>query len=270
MSTDELKKILLSGLIGIVVSGFLVLASYARITTPIQDVFDVIAEPVQSVGLSLDRSISGFFGSFGAFGRYRSENESLREEITLLRLQLAELEALRTENEYLKNVAGISDSPEPEYLMAEVLGYERDVVGVSGIKLSLGEKDGVEEGAIVFASQGALLGRVTSVGRYTCVIETIASPQARIPVKIVGSAGLGLLAGDDGNGLVIESVDRNAITPIGATAVTTGENGDYPALLIIGRVKGEEIDPASSFKKVVVEPLFDVESIRYVLIEVES
>lgn len=266
MSTDELKKTLLAGLVGVVISGLLVLASYARITAPVQDVFDIIFEPLQTVGLSIDRSLTHFFQNIGAFDRYRSENSALREEITMLRLQSAELEILRSENEYLRKVAGVSLATEDEYLMARVLGYERDIAGTGGIKISTGEADGVYESAIVFASHRALLGKVVAVGRYTSVVETIASPQARIPVKIEGTGALGFWVGERSDGFVVESVDRNAVVPIGANVVTTGEGGHYPPMLLVGTVKSEEVDPASSFKLVIIEPLYELKSINYVLV----
>jgi len=269
VSTEELRKLLLSGFVGVTVSGLLVLSSYARLVAPVQDVFDYIAEPVQTVGLSIDRGITQFFNSFGSFASIRTENQSLRDEVVALREKTSELEALRDENEYLRNLTGVSSGINTEMVLAEVLSYERDIAGTSGIKLSKGEIDGVYEGAIVYAQYGALLGRVVSVGQYTCIIETIATPQQRMPVMIEGSSALGLLIGENDEILVVENVDRNAITPIGASVVTTGESSDYPPLLAVGTVKSEVIDPASAFKKLEVEPLFDEETLSFVLIELQ-
>ena len=266
MSTEELRKLLLSGLIGVTVSGLLALSSYAKIVTPVQDIFDMVAKPLQETGLSIDRGITRFFDSFGTFSTLKTENQTLRDEVVALRQQNTALEALREENEYLRSVSGISAGVDTEYLLAEVLSYERDISGESGIKLSKGSVDGVYEGAIVYSEHWALIGRVVSVGQYTCVIETIATPKARIPVKVTGTSALGLLSGEAGDVLVVENVDRNAITPIGATVVTTGESSDYPPLLAIGTVSAELVDPANAFKALEVEPLFDPETLSFVLI----
>lgn len=266
MSTEELRKLIISGVVGVVVSGLIVLLSYAKIVPPVHDVFDLITTPLQKAGLSIDRNLTGFFESLGALPALKRENQLLKDEVLALREQTTELEALRAENDYLRGVSGVSVEPETTLLVAEVLSYERDVAGISGIKLSRGSSDEVYEGAIVYTEYGALIGRVISVSKYTCIIETIATPKTGIPVKVVNTSALGLLQGQFGDVLLVENVDRNAVTPVGSAVVTTGESSLYPPSLAVGTISSEIVDPANTFKQIELEPLFDPETLSFVLI----
>lgn len=269
MTTEKLKSLLKNSLIGIVVSGLLILSNYAQVLTPVQNLFDQALVPIQVAISTTDTKIKRFFSGIGSIGSSKYEARILREEVVRLQSENSELAELKAENEYLRTQINAKDRVKMEYLVAEVVSFDRDVVGVGRLKLNVGSSDDVEIGRIVVASRGVLLGRVVSVQKYTCMIEMVTDPTDKIPVKIENKNIRGLFIGQSGDSFLVENISREASISAGKRVITSGEDGNYPTGLLMGVVKEETVEPTSAFKTLILEPLFDLSELHYVLVEAQ-
>lgn len=177
----------------------------------------------------------------------------LEARLVLMAVDRQELEAIEAENLRLKEALLVK--PEAS-LPALATGLLTDSGGK--MRLNLGEREGIKEGMILTDAAGILVGKVSSVGRYTSLVELPSDRDVRIPVRLIGKSTQGILTGD-GLGINLTEVLQAESLNVGDIIVTAGGEGDYPEGLVIGQVteltgkaaeitKGAQIKPLSDLK----------------------
>lgn len=169
------------------------------------------------------------------------------------------------ENERLKKLLGAPLPPNWKFIEAKVIGISEKM------RLDRGKHDGIKEGMVVI-SENILVGRVVAVQESTSLVQLVSDPNSKIPVivKRANSAGIqarGLLLGQYGEKLVLDRILQSEGVQKGDLVVTSGEE-EWLADLLIGQI--EEVAPqtAEVYKRAIISPLIDYQSLRIVFLVV--
>ncbi len=125
------------------------------------------------------------------------EIERLRGALAEQRLANAENGVLAQENLDLRSALGVPARADYVPVLARVLGRD-PASGGRRLRLDRGTLHGLAVGQAVLA-HGALLGRVLEVSPHSAVAQTLADPDCRVSVRLVGANAHGVLFGRGGN-----------------------------------------------------------------------
>lgn len=200
----------------------------------------------------------------------RAENDRLRAELQLLRATQEENAALRMHLGFVER--------NPSLIVAEVVSSGGADAWSRRIRLGKGSDQGVRPGAPVLAPEG-LVGHVVETTETTADVLLITDPNSHVAcvMSAVGAAPLhGILSGSGGAlapllsgapALRLDYLDRNAAAPPGATVVTSGLGGLYPAGIAVGTVREVTLDTSGLYARALVDPAAPLRTLRaaYVL-----
>jgi rod shape-determining protein MreC len=146
--------------------------------------------------------------------------------------KLAELEA---QNEILRKQLGIGKLNNKKDLIAgQVIGSSptsfREVLVVDK-----GRNDGVKKGDSVVSNK-FLLGKVEKVYPHSSHIQLITSTDSVVNGLIQETRARGIVKGQIGYGLKMESIPKQAKIEAGQRVITSGLGGGFPKGLIIGYI----------------------------------
>jgi rod shape-determining protein MreC len=198
----------------------------------------------------ISRYVSGFLNR-GALIR---EKEELKKENRVLLGRLAELEALKRENDFLRNELKVAPRLSGKLLMTEIFSIQKDGL-YSTILINKGKNDGVDKAMAVVTSGNILAGTVGEVFDNSALVLLVDDPRSVISVRFLES---GILAEAEGNlgSLKINQVGYQEEVKEGDMIVTSGLDGLIKSLPV-GRVVKVE-SGSGLFKEVIAKPLFDL------------
>jgi len=232
----------------------------------LKQAFLAVITPVQA-GLSwLWQGIESLWTDYIFLRKVKSENQRLEAENLLLRqenLILRQvLERLEKEIEIKERLNQLT-SP---VVIASVIGSDGGNIFQSLI-LNRGSKHGIKANMAVLDPEGNLVGRVIGpVLPWSCRVQLI-TDEASGTAVITSSHGISGVLRGDGRGrcyLDYVLVTSPEISP-GEEITTSGLDGLYPAGIRVGRIISVSIENAL-FKKVEVEPFFQINGLRQVAI----
>ncbi len=183
------------------------------------------------------------------------EYEKLSGEVDVLQ---AKIDLLTIENKRLKDLL---EAPYPvtwDFISAKVLGGERYMV------IDRGLRDGVKPGMVVITSS-ALVGRVFSVHEKTSQVLYLWDPESKVSAK-TDKGTRGLLVGQFGNRVEFTRVlQKDSLNELD-TVYTTGEESEFPADLVIGKIDSVAAQEEEVYKLGVVALTADYAKLDYVFV----
>lgn len=246
---------------------FLALFLPANISNQIKHGIALPIAPFQKVTAFAINNISSFFGRLFPFVESEGENERLKQDVFRLKnlvIKQADL-IYRLKNE----IKGLSDFYERgeasvRPVIANVIGYDT-LEFKKSILLDAGNKHGVSINDTVI-SGNALVGRVSSVARFTSCVQLITDPDIRVPARVLETRDQGIVTGDSSFVCQMEYVPDSADVKEGYRIVTSGAGGTYSSSIPIGTViKGEKME-GNLFLNISVRPIANVSKIESVLV----
>jgi rod shape-determining protein MreC len=128
--------------------------------------------------------------------------------------------------------------------------------------------DGLATDTPVISSAG-LIGKTGKMAPHMAEVILLTDEACRVSARIDGTLEQGILSGERGGldlrpDLRLRFLNRAATISPGATVVSTGEGGVFPAGLLIGRVKRFEVKDITG--EAVVEPVVDFSQLRHVFV----
>lgn len=142
----------------------------------------------------------------------------------------------------------------------------RDPQGwMSFCTLDVGSQDGVKLGNPVTTAEG-LVGQVTEVGPDTCRVRLLTDSRAVAAGRVHQRKASGVLQGVGASSLELRYLDPDARIHEGDLVVTSGQDGQFPEGLKVGRVETVRLVPDSNYQAAVVQPLAPLDSMRTVLV----
>ena len=206
--------------------------------------------------------------------RLAKENESLRQQLSALQSQTAELATLTQQNQELKQLNTVPTNPRFTSLGAEVIGRLQDESGTSYL-INRGGRDGLAPGLAVVAgladsnassstSSALLVGLVREVNQTSATFTLTTSSSSQVLVEVVNANhSRGVAAGEYNLGLELQFVPLGDKLTAGEQVVTSNLDSRVPPGLIIGAITAVEQHEGDFFVTATLAPPQPLERFRF-------
>ena len=202
--------------------------------------------------------------------RLAADNLRLKEEISVLRMRMADYDLLAAENSGLRKALDFERRNPGKWIAAPVLS-RGGVLGTGDVlRLGKGSIAGVCKGAAVASPEG-LVGRVSEVSPHTAEVRLITDPSLKVACEVVPAvAGARAVFGILSGGRLMH-LDRDLAVPERAKIVTSGLGGVYPRGIVVGFLaNGTHEDETQLEREGAVTPAVDFAALENVLIHREE
>jgi rod shape-determining protein MreC len=236
-----------------------------RYLESIRNGLSVLVYPLQRLVTApskLWHEVDDFFSSHNSLIR---DNAALHHQHTLDVAQLLQLEALKAENQHLRNLLMVQQRADYPMQLAEIMYVERDIFNRK-ILLDKGAQAKVLAGQIVMDDSG-IVGQVTRVYPWMSEVTLITDKDHAVPVQVLrnGLRAVVFGSGDTGE-LALRYMPISSDIQNGDVLVTSGIDGTYPVGLPVAKVTHVERDPAYPFARILCAPIAGVDKRRQLLI----
>ena len=227
-----------------------------------------IADFVQSPVTTISTSVSGYFGSIANLRSAQSENDSLKQKIQELQVEIKQKDDLADENARLKNLLGLKQQSKINVLPARIIGRDPSIWFDSSI-IDKGSLDGVKLNMPV-VTDGGLVGRVTAVGPLTSQVDMVTRDKSGVG-GVIGEIGvsnaLGVVSGTSKKDIVeMRYVAGSFDVQPGQVVYTTGQDGIYPPGLKIGEIVEVVSGSATTPHRIFIRPSAGLTSMQEVAV----
>jgi len=194
-----------------------------------------------------------------------TDNAKLRQQHDADAAQLAQLQAIQSEDTQLRTLLELKQRVDYPMQLAEIVYVERDIFKRKLI-VDKGSQANVLAGQVVVDDNG-VVGQVTRVYPWLSEVTLVTDKDHAVPIQLVRN---GLRAVVFGSGDISEMSLR--YMPVssdiveGDVLVTSGIDGLYPPNLPVAKVVKIERDPAYPFARITCAPLAGVDRHRALLI----
>jgi len=225
---------------------------------------DFVQSPVTTVSVY----VSDYFQRISSLRTAQDDNETLKQEIQELRVELQSKQDLAVENERLKTLLQFKQETKYQVLAARVIG--RDPSGwFNSAIINRGTADGVKL-YMPIVTNGGLIGRVTAVSPLTSQITMITDERSGVGA-IIGELGqngvLGLVSGAKDKGLLeMRYVPGTSEVKVGEFVFTTGQDGIYPPGLKLGEIVDVRLGSATIPHTIFIKPSSGISSMQEVAV----
>jgi rod shape-determining protein MreC len=169
---------------------------------------------------------------------------------------IAENEELKGENTFLRESLGLKNYPEISLISGRIIS--KDYISDS-ILINTGSKDGVKVGFPVAINNNILIGRVSEVYDNYSRVKLLSSKDNLTDVSINGVVAL---AKGKGSELIsLEMFPHDKDLKEGDLILTSSLGGNYPAGLVIGKVKNPKKIDSEPFQFSEIEKPYNIFSI---------
>ncbi|MDK2949139.1 MAG: rod shape-determining protein MreC [Patescibacteria group bacterium] len=189
-----------------------------------------------------------------------NSNCDLVEDQELISL-MAENEELQRENKFLKDSLGLKDYPEVSVISGRIIS--KDYLS-DNILINSGSKDGVKIGFPVVIGNNILIGRVSEVYNNYSRVKLLSLKDNLTDVSINGIVALA--KGKGSEVIALEMFPRDKELKEGDIILTSSLGGNYPAGLVIGKVKNPKKIDNEPFQISEIEKAYNLFSIDRVSI----
>jgi len=225
----------------------------------------VAVYPIQ-MSIELPGAVSAWFSeSVSTRRRLQEENDSLRTQQMMQKVQLQKLAALEAENIRLRELLDSSFKVGEKVLIAELLSVNLDPYKHQ-VVVNKGDLDDIYSGQPLLDAKG-VMGQIVHVGPYTSTAMLITDTSHAIPVQ-VNRNGLRTIAIGSGtiNRLELPYIPNNADIRAGDLLITSGLGGHFPPGYPVAEVSAVQHDPGQTFSIVAATPLAELNRSREVLL----
>jgi rod shape-determining protein MreC len=190
------------------------------------------------------------WGDAGEVRELRKKNAALKAQLAwesewrhAQELRLRQLDELPAESQGFRPVG------------ARILSYDASALRRTAV-LNRGAGAGVTPNAPVLWN-GALIGRVDSVGPWSCSVVLVGDRQCSIGVRCARTRVQGVLKSAGGGVAQVDDIAAQADIRAGDLFVTSGMDGVFPPGLFVGECAEASGESGAIFQWVVVKPAFD-------------
>lgn len=219
-------------------------------------------------------AIGEFFGNLRDLQNVYEENAVLKASLHNYFALQAQVNDLETENERLRKIAGLMQSPRGKTLIpANVVDRQPDLWH-DILTIDAGSAQGVQKDMAVVTADNALVGRVWAVHDHSAVVQLL-TDTSRQPVGIsaiilgVGpTPPLGIInkVSPDQRTVQMTSIGMDYDIKPGLTVETSGYGGLFPKGLIVGTVSSVMRGEDGMTKTAIVRPLANLDNLQEVFV----
>ena len=193
------------------------------------------------------------------------DNAGLHQRHLTDAAQLQQLQALREENQHLRQLLAVQQRADYPMQLAEIVYIERDIFKRK-LLLDKGAQANVLAGQVVIDDSG-IVGQVTRVYPWLSEVTLITDKDHAVPVQLLRSGLRAVVFGSgDTSELALRYMPVSADIQVGDVLVTSGIDGTYPPNLPVAKVSRIERDSAYPFARIQCSPVAGVGKQRQLLI----
>lgn len=224
------------------------------IVTPIQYLVDLPRQAYDSLSTNLKTRKS-----------LMEENAALRTEQMLLKVEVQKLAALQKENVELRALLKSTPNIEGKVVVAQLLAVDIDPFSHK-VLINKGSRDGVFVGQAVLDASG-VMGQVISVTPFSSHVLLLTDSRSAIPAEISRNGMRTIVIGTgDPNILQLLDIAKTADIQEGDILVSSGLGKGFPAGYPIGKVLRVSLRSGSSFARIYIQPMAQLNRSRLVLL----
>lgn len=197
-------------------------------------------------------------------GALETENRAIRE----LNIQLSE-EVMRMreailENQRLRKMLELKEKNPEELVIAEVVG-KSTVQLRNYVTIDKGKSSGIDYGMSVRTDAG-LVGIIIGLTENYSLVELILNRNVKIACKFQRTGINGIVVWEGGEHLLVKNIPESFDVVVGDIIETSDFSNRYPNFIPIGKVVKVESDKGSLFKRILVEPFANFNSLDQVFV----
>ncbi len=231
-----------------------------------------IANFVQSPVTTVTASVTDYFQSISNLRSAQTENDTLKQRVQELEVQVQKSEELAEENERFKGLLNLKSESKYKILPAQIIGRDPSAWFDDSV-INRGSLDGVKLNMPI-VNNGGLIGRVVAVSPLTARINLVTKDKSGLG-GVIGELGtsnaIGVVSGNGKRELLeMGYVPGTIDVQVGEIVYTTGQDGIYPAGLKIGEVVEVRAGSATVPQQIFIKPsarLFAMEEVAVLLYE---
>ena len=228
-------------------------------------VFSNVALPFYWLADTPGRFVTWARENFSSRASLLNRNRELREQTLLLKGQLLQMEALRVENQRLRDLFFAKATLPDDVRAVELIGVGPDPARHL-VVLNKGSRDGVHVGQAVLDADG-LVGQVVAVGSTSSRALLITDVTHSVPVRVNRN---GVRAIAEGSGqleqLNLRQVSFTTDIKMGDLLVTSGLGGRFPEGYPVAVITAIERDPGQVFVTARARPSAQLNRTRHLLL----
>ena len=231
-----------------------------------------VIQPIRSGAQALTNQAEQMYSYMFRYESLLAENQALKEKIAQMEDDARTADALKRENERLRESQNLLKSNTDYKLVdAYIIGWD-PTDWASSFTMDKGFLAGIEAGMCVITSTGEVVGLVNEVGPNYAVVKTVLDSSLEISAVIASSGYSGMVqggyaTGNDGmlrmNYLPSDSVIRNNDQVVSAGSTV------YPKDLILGYVVDAGFDETGVAKFAILDPAADFGALEQVFVLTE-
>jgi cell shape-determining protein MreC len=216
-----------------------------------------VAVPLLKLRTGIAQRMPTLVNWFSSRSALITENESLKQQVHLAYQEHIAYEALRQEHQSLRNSLALSVNTSNR-IIAPIIS-KPPFAAYDTLLVARGERDGIRQGARVYADYG-LIGTVVEVYGGTSLVELFSKPGT--PYEVVAGTSTRLSFEGTGNGTFRARVPQGIAIATGTSVVLPTD--PRTAIAVITDIT---TDPADAFRDVFAETLANLTQIEYVFID---
>ncbi|WP_269447862.1 rod shape-determining protein MreC [Marinomonas aquimarina] len=236
-----------------------------KLFSPVRPYLSWLVTPIQVVVGAPQKMISWAEMHLDSREDLVSQNQSLNQELLMLRGQLQRFDALKAENVRLRELLDASQRVDEKVVMGEVIGFDQNAYSHK-ILIDKGFSNGAYVGQPVLDATG-VLGQVVETSAYTSRVLLIADASHFVPVQLARTGFRSVLRGTgDMKRMELMSVPHTADIKKGDILTTSGLANRFPVGYPVGIVRTVTHVSGKPYADVEVVPLAQLGRSRHVML----
>ena len=237
--------------------------------SPISDLFNILARPLQSLTTSITEGTSGFFEKLNDYEKLEAENDELRKTLADTEKKLRDAEKASLENDQLRAALDMKIRDESlVFESAEIVARGDSNLGYT-FTLDKGSINGIAVNNCVVTAEG-MVGYISEVGVNWSVVTTVIDTGMEASAIVSRTREVASAEGDyelmhEGK-FKLSYITKESQIVRGDTVETSGFGGLFPKGIIIGRVEEVKSESHGITKYAILSPTVDFQNIDHVLV----
>lgn len=222
-------------------------------------------KPVNSFISGASIGTKNFFNNFLQISRVLEENEKLEEENANLIAENTRISNLEHENQILREQLNFANQHKAFKIVgANIIAKDPDSFLQTFI-ISIGKKHGVRVGQAVILNN-YLIGKIEKAFDSHSNVLLITNRESVVNSLVLDSRANGIVIGELGFGLIIESVPQDADIKLHDKVITSGLSKDIPFGLMVGQISEIISDESEIFKRAAINSPINFSNLETVFV----
>ncbi|EKD46197.1 MAG: hypothetical protein ACD_68C00108G0003 [uncultured bacterium] len=235
------------------------------LTTPVENIARTMLKPIQKISTQTGRWISTSFDTISSIGRIKRENQDLTKQVQELKVKISQDNELSEENKFLREQLALAAATNWDLKNALVIGSDPNRLSQYLI-IDQGEKNEIQIEMPVLSASGILVGRINSVFSTSSQVLLITDPSSKVNAILQKSRASGIVQGEHGLGLTMNSISQDIFVEKGEAVVTSAIGNIFPPGILIGEVAEVESADNQLFQQARLIQNLDLRNLERVMV----